>query len=198
MTTAARRLLVSALVVAAGVACGAAALAQTAAPPPRDRILFNKVNKFGSVKVLSRTGVDALGLFIDGRLAQWSGDGTVRRASYPLILGERIDRVLILGMGMGAEVAAAVAHETKVVHAVAPNPALPGAAKLFVGANRNALSDRRVVTYIADPVVWTAAPTRQTYDVVIQGLAAQRVAGKGAELSLGHFNESAVFLHELP
>lgn len=86
----------------------------------------------------------------------------------PLIAHPAPRRVLVIGLGTGATVAAVARHPVERIDVVESEPALTRAARLFERENRDVLADPRVRLVVAGArEVLRAAPDR--WDVIVSG-----------------------------
>lgn len=156
------------------------------AQPSAEKTVFAEKNRFGSVRVLRKPDGLSHGLVVDGSLVSWSGDGSARRAHYPFIIAGSPGDALILGLGSGADAAAAVSHGVGRLDVVVKNPLVLDAASLFANDNRNALADPRVVAHIASAAEWMGS-AEGGYGVIMQSDTMWRAPGGPRLLTLEHF-----------
>lgn len=156
------------------------------AQPSGETTVFSEKNRIGSVHVLRKPDGLSHGLVVDGALVSWSGDGSARRAHYPFIIAGSPGKALILGLGSGADAAAAVSHGVDRLDVVVKNPLVLDAATLFANDNRNALADPRVVAHIASAAEWMPS-VEGGYGVIMQSDTMWRAPGGPRLLTLEHF-----------
>ncbi len=150
-------------------------------------VVFNKKNKYGSVAVTQGEGGLNRRLFINGRMVMRSGDETARRASYPFILTDNHERVLILGLGTGAQVKVAASFDdVEKIEVVPANASLVKATDWFFNDNRKALYNKRV-KILPGLVVAPLKKRKDKYDVILAGLTQDGVVGSGRSLVMERF-----------
>ncbi|MGK7346711.1 MAG: hypothetical protein ACNS63_12975 [Candidatus Nitrospinota bacterium M3_3B_026] len=135
---------------------------------------------------------------MNGNEIGWTGDGTARRANYPLIISSSPSpgRVLVPGPSTGAGAAAALAHGAARVDVVLENPVLATAWEFFTVDNRGAWKEDAVFIHAASAVEW-ARKAESGYDVIIAGL--DSLAGakeKADDLTLENFQNLSKLLGE--
>jgi len=107
-------------------------------------------------------------------------------AHLPLLLADRTDSVLVVGLGSGATAGGATLHPVKRIDCVEIEPAVAEAATFFTDINHNVLSDSRFHLIYADARTYLAT-TPQKYDVIISEPSNPWVAGVSSLFTVEHF-----------
>lgn len=152
----------------------------------KGKTVFSEKGPEGRVSVIKSDRGDSYKLVIDGELAGWSGDGTVRRGHYPLILSPSASRVLVIGMGTGSQIAAALDHNPLIVDVVEASPQEIKAATFFTKDNRGALSDKRVNMINESPLKWVEKAEGR-YDIIMTGFDSRNILSQADEITLENF-----------
>ena len=107
-------------------------------------------------------------------------------AHLPLLLADRTDSVLVVGLGSGATAGGATLHPVKRVDCVEIEPAVAEAATYFLSINNGVLSDPRFHLHFADARTYLAtSPVK--YDVIISEPSNPWVAGVSSLFTVEHF-----------
>lgn len=107
-------------------------------------------------------------------------------AHLPLLLADRVDNVLVVGLGCGASAGAASLHPAKRIDCVEIEPAVAEAARLFTKVNQNVLADPRFHLIFADARNYLAA-SREQYDVITSEPSNPWVVGVAGLFTVEHF-----------
>jgi tetratricopeptide (TPR) repeat protein len=100
-------------------------------------------------------------------------------AEIPLLLHERPDDVLVVGLGTGVTAGAAASHPVKRLDVVEISPEIVEASRWFDEENRRVLADPRVRLIVGDARSHLALSSR-TYDVIISQPSNPWLAGAAA------------------
>ena len=107
-------------------------------------------------------------------------------AHLPLLLADRIDAVLVIGLGCGATAGAAALHPAQRIDCVEIEPAVVEAAGHFEELNRDVLSDPRCNVIVADARNYVAA-THERYDAITCEPSNPWMAGVSSLFTVEHF-----------
>ena len=110
----------------------------------------------------------------------------VMTAHLPMLLADRTDKVLVVGLGCGASAGAATLHPAKRIDCVEIEPAVAEAARLFTNVNHNVFADPRFHLIFADARNYLAA-SREQYDVITSEPSNPWVAGVASLFTVEHF-----------
>ena len=107
-------------------------------------------------------------------------------AHLPLLLADRTDSVLVVGLGSGATAGGATLHPVRRIDCVEIEPAVAEAATHFLSINQGVLSDPRFHLTFADARTYLATSPRK-YDVIISEPSNPWVAGVSSLFTVEHF-----------
>lgn len=136
------------------------------------RLLFYREGVGATVTVVERPSLEYprhLTLAVDGKVdASTAADMSTQALSghLPLLLTERADDVLVIGLASGVTVGAALQHPVRAVTVVEIEPAVVEASRFFDAFSHRALEDPRVRLLVDDGRNYLLA-TRDTFDIII-------------------------------
>jgi len=148
---------------------------------------FYKDGQFATVSVKEFAG--KMSLAIDGKVDGSTGADMLTQelvGHVPLLLHERPDNVLVVGLGTGVTVASVATHPAKRIDVVEISPEVVEASRHFEGANRDVLKDPRVSLVVGDARSHLALANRQ-YDVIVSEPSNPWLAGVAALFTLEAF-----------
>lgn len=160
----------AAIAVIAPVFSSTFAYAQVITTKSKETTLFEAKTGAGDVTVVREKDGVNIRLAVNGQLKAFTGDGTARRAHYPFLLAPDPKNALIVGVGSGASVVAALANGVKNVTVVTGGAELWKAAAFFNDGAINAASGANVKAINVNAASWLKKPEGK-YDVIITGLA---------------------------
>ena len=137
------------------------------------------VINFGDLRTLKINGKADASTGLDRSTQMLSGH-------LPLLLADKTDRVLVVGLGCGASAGAATLHPAKEIDCVEIEPAVGEAAHYFSVVNHDVFSDPRFHLVFADARNYLAA-TRRKYDVISAEPSNPWVAGVASLYTVEHF-----------
>lgn len=145
-------------------------------------IEVGKLRASGEIMVRTNGKVDASSM----------GDLATQKllAHVPLMLKPDADRVLVVGLGSGITVGAALTHPVKAVDVVEISPAMIEANRYFAEANGHALDDPRVRVHLDDAAGYMRLNDAR-YDVVISEPSNPWVAGVGNLFTTEFYEEAS-------
>jgi spermidine synthase/Tfp pilus assembly protein PilF len=125
-------------------------------------------------------------------------------AHVPLLLHRDPHSVLVVGLGTGITLGAALLHPIDQVDVIEVSPEVVEASRFFSEANGGALNDLRARLRILDARTWLAA-TRTRYDVIISEPSNPWQTGNASLFTVDHYrltrsrlNRNGVFCQWLP
>ena len=133
-----------------------------------------------------------LSLAVDGKVdATDSGDMTTQKmlAHLPLLLGQSVKHVAIIGLGSGVTAGAALQYPIESLDAVEISPEVAEASNLFRHVNHNALADPRTRLIIGDGRNHLRY-IRKQYDVIISEPSNPWMSGMASLFSQEFFQEA--------
>jgi spermidine synthase len=152
------------------------------------KIRFYREGSLASVAVTEKAGVRSL--VVNGKTdaSEWPGDMDTQRllAHLPLLLADRQESVLVVGLGSGTSAGTAALYPVRRIECVEIEPAVAQAARYFRRINRDILRDRRFHLIEADARNYLAA-TRRQYDAIISEPSNPWVAGVASLFTVEHF-----------
>ncbi|UCH35654.1 MAG: fused MFS/spermidine synthase [Armatimonadota bacterium] len=107
-------------------------------------------------------------------------------AHLPLLLADRHDSVLVVGLGSGTTSGTASLYPVRRIDCLEIEPAVVDAARSFRHVNRDVFADPRFHLIVADARNYLAA-TRRRYDVIINEPSNPWVAGVASLFTVEHF-----------
>lgn len=139
---------------------------------PQFRLHYYREGPTATVTVTERPSLEDhrhLALAIDGKVdASTAGDMPTQVLSghVPLLIHQRPDRVLVIGLASGVTVGAVTRHPVREVTAVEIEPAVVEASRLFDAFNHRPLDDPRIRLVVEDARNYLLL-SRGRYDVII-------------------------------
>lgn len=128
-------------------------------------------------------------LLVNGKVdASTSGDMATQKmlAHLPLIIGDSIDNVLVVGIGSGCTIGSVLAHNVKQVDVVEISKDVFDASKYFSDTNGRYWEDGRVNIYFEDAKTFLQVVNRK-YDLIICEPSNPWMAGVAGVFSREHF-----------
>ncbi|UCH34997.1 MAG: fused MFS/spermidine synthase [Armatimonadota bacterium] len=107
-------------------------------------------------------------------------------AHLPLLLADRTESVLVVGLGSGTTCGAAALHPTSTIECVEIEPAVAAGARYFSDTNRDVFADPRFRVVFADARNYLAAGRRR-YDVIISEPSNPWFGGTASLFTVEHF-----------
>jgi len=107
-------------------------------------------------------------------------------AHLPLLLADRTDSALVVGLGCGATAGAALLHPVSRIDCVEIEPAVAEGARYFANLNHGVLTNHRFHLVLADGRNYLAATGRR-YDVITSEPSNPWVAGVASLFTVEHF-----------
>lgn len=133
-----------------------------------EELLYYKEGLNSTITVRKRES-GTIVMAIDGKVdASNTGDmyTQLMLAHLPLLFKTDAQNALVIGLGSGVTLGAAIQHELRNIDCVEIEPAVIEAAEFFKDVNRNALNDPRVKMIVNDARNYLAV-TNKRYDVII-------------------------------
>jgi len=136
------------------------------------RLLFYREGMSATVTVVERPSLEYprhLTLAVDGKVdASTAADMSTQVLSghLPLLIAERAEQVLVIGLASGVTVGSALQHPVQAVTVVEIEPAVVEASRFFDAFSHRPLADPRVRLVVDDGRNYLLA-TRETFDVII-------------------------------
>ncbi len=155
-----------------------------------EKTVFTESNEQGEVKVVESRGGLAHKLYLNGWVIAFTGDGTGRRATYPFVLAPASKKVLIHGLGSGAEIAAAILGRAQTVDVISNNKAIATATKFFSSSHRGVQTEPKT-NVINSNGNW---PDKGAYDIIIAGLTFAGAENDYKTVTLHSFERGAKLL----
>ena len=125
-------------------------------------------------------------------------------AHVPLLLHDDLHSVLVVGLGTGITLGAALLHPIDHVDVMEVSPEVVEASRFFAEANGRALGDLRARLRILDARTWLAA-TNARYDVIISEPSNPWQTGNSSLFTVDHYrltrsrlNRNGIFCQWLP
>jgi len=143
-------------------------------------LLFYREGRVATVSVTEFAGKRSLS--VDGKVDGSSGGDMLTQqlaAHVPMLLHEKPDQVLVIGLGTGVTAAAAAAHPAQQIDVIEISAEVVTASDQFLLQNRGVLTNPRVRLIVGDGRSHLAL-TRRAYDVIISEPSNPWLAGVAA------------------
>jgi spermidine synthase len=152
------------------------------------KILFYREGSLATVTVTEQNGVRSL--LVNGKAdaSEWQGDMDTQRllAHLPLLLANREQSVLVIGLGSGTSAGTAALYPVRRIECIEIEPVVAQAARYFDRVNHDVFRDPRFRLIEADARNYLEA-TRRRYDVIISEPSNPWVAGVASLFTIEHF-----------
>ncbi|MBI4664892.1 MAG: tetratricopeptide repeat protein [Nitrospinae bacterium] len=169
--------------------------AQSVTEGKAESVVFRGSDKKLDIKVVRDSDGVGMKLVVNGSVAASTGDGSMRRAYYPFLMASRVEKTLLVGIGSGAPVFAALNASSASVSVVVESRDLIKAAEQMPGDNFGVLKDRRVTYTVEAPSTWIAK-AKGPYDVIMAGHANRATLADRALLTQKSFQSYRGLLKE--
>ncbi|MBM3264346.1 MAG: methyltransferase domain-containing protein, partial [candidate division Zixibacteria bacterium] len=162
----------------------------------KEEVVYFQEDLSATVAVLRQTNAEKktrLSLAVNGKVDASSDTDRPTQlllAQLPLMLKDRANDVLIIGLGSGMTAGSALTHPVRQVDCIEISPGVAEAARLFGPYNRNALDNPRLRLIVEDAKTYINT-TRQQYDIVIIEPSNPWMAGIGNLYSIEFFRDMA-------